>query len=67
MDEKKYKFQLTVYLRSGHEISFKCDDWKFTNASDGKYSGYSLSGIEKGVQVGFSLPDIVAIKSINLD
>lgn len=58
---------VTVFLKSGHEITFKCDGWEFKRDSNTSYTGYSLKGFEDGEFYSFDTNEIAGykVKTIN--
>lgn len=67
LEKPKDNYIISVYLNGGHVLNVECEDWKLTSNPDGSFSGYSFSGMKKGEQVSFSIPDIVAVKSVKVD
>ncbi|GJM80162.1 hypothetical protein HMSSN139_26580 [Paenibacillus sp. HMSSN-139] len=55
-------FKLTVYLKSGHEISVECGSFKFTrDPISGSFIGYEIKNTNQ--QADFDINQIAAYKA----
>ena len=55
----KRKHKVTVYLKSGAEITFKCNTWEF-KTKGGKFISYTLTGLKKSIQ--FDPSELIAYR-----
>jgi hypothetical protein len=53
-------FELTIFLQGGHEITVKCKEYSFSYHNEtGKYTKYSVKGIQSGQSFGFNLNEMI--------
>lgn len=46
--------KLKIFLKSGHTVILKCDEWKFTiNNVTLEYTGYSFNGLKNVDAISF--------------
>ena len=51
--------ELEIFLKSGHSIKVRCEQWKFIMSEDGQIVGYEFSGMKIPKTLGIN-PEQIA-------
>lgn len=58
----KVRYEIDIFLRSGHTVRVEASEYEFEREESGQYSRYKLTDLIKFVS--FSIPDIVGYKVV---